>query len=555
MISKENIKTNILLTILLTIAMPIILGKFLHSYFHMVIISIPLHSAIEASGGVIAIVIAMIFYIKYSKNLVITHFNYSTIALLAMGIIDIFHASVMPGKMFVWLHSTAVFFGGIFFMSVWLKEIHVSKKVYSLIPIIFIIFPILFSLLSIYFSHLVPDMLNADKTFSTTANVLNIIGGLGFFIASLKFVLNYIKTQNTDEILFAGHTMLFGIAGVLFVSSVVWDMQWWLWHVLRLSAYIIAFYFLYSEYRNEIKEVEQTNEDLEMANEKIVEFLDIVDKNVITSTTDLEGNILSVSQAFCDISGYSKDELIGMNHNIVRHPDQSIKIYNVLWKTINSGKVWNGELLNRKKDGSGYWVAATVTPQFDSDGTLHCFTAVRQDITDKKNIEILSITDSLTNLYNRRYFNTTIEKEISRAKRDGKYLGFLMMDIDHFKLYNDTYGHQKGDIVLQEIGKVLTEYTQRASDFSFRLGGEEFGILFSGLNESDSLEFAQNVLKAIEDLKIEHKRNTASKYVTASAGLIIRKNEILLNCEETYLLADKLLYKAKEKGRNRVELI
>ena len=552
MLFKEKMKTNIALTIALTIIMPIVLGKFLNSYFPVTFKSIPLHSAIEVSGGVIAIVISMIFYVKYSNKIVLTHFNYATTALLAMGIIDIFHASVMPGKMFVWLHSTAVFFGGIFFMSVWLKEINVTKKVYTSIPIIFIAFSVVFSSFSIYFSDLIPEMLHQDKTFTTTANLLNIIGGFGFFIASIKFVRNYLRTQSIDEILLAGHTMLFGVAGVLFVSSVVWDLQWWLWHILRLLAYLIAFYFLYTEYRDEIKKVERVNEKLEIANKKIVTFLDIVDKNVITSTTDLSGRISSASQAFCNISGYSKKELLGKNHNIVRHSDMPSEIYKDLWETIKSGKVWNGELLNKRKDGTSYWVDTTITPQYDSAGKLYSFTAIRQDITDKKTIEILSITDSLTKLYNRRHFNVTFENEISRIKRDGKYLSFLMMDIDHFKLYNDTYGHQKGDHVLEKVGEVLNIHTKRASDFAFRLGGEEFGILFSGLNESDALHFAQTVIKSIEDLKIEHCKNSASKYVTASAGLIVSKSEMLRNSKEIYLLTDDLLYKAKQEGRNRV---
>jgi len=552
MLFKEKMKTNIALTIALTIIMPIVLGKFLNSYFPVTFKSIPLHSAIEVSGGVVAIVISMIFYVKYSNKIVLTHFNYATTALLAMGIIDIFHASVMPGKMFVWLHSTAVFFGGIFFMSVWLKEINVTKKVYTSIPIIFIAFSVVFSSFSIYFSDLIPEMLDQDKTFTTTANLLNIIGGFGFFIASIKFVRNYLRTQSIDEILLAGHTMLFGVAGVLFVSSIVWDLQWWLWHILRLLAYLIAFYFLYTEYRDEIKKVERVNEKLEIANKKIVTFLDIVDKNVITSTTDLSGRISSASQAFCNISGYSKKELLGKNHNIVRHSDMPSEIYKDLWETIKSGKVWNGELLNKRKDGTSYWVDTTITPQYDSAGKLYSFTAIRQDITDKKTIEILSITDSLTKLYNRRHFNVTFENEISRIKRDGKYLSFLMMDIDHFKLYNDTYGHQKGDHVLEKVGEVLNIHTKRASDFAFRLGGEEFGILFSGLNESDALHFAQTVIKSIEDLKIEHCKNSASKYVTASAGLIVSKSEMLRNSKEIYLLTDDLLYKAKQEGRNRV---
>ena len=552
MVSKNKVKTNIFFIVLLTIAIPILFGQFLNTYFPMKIVSIPFHSVLESAGGVIAIVISMIFYVKYIKNRVMTHFNYSTTALLAMGIIDMFHASVMPGDMFVWLHSSAVFFGGIFFMGVWLKEIRVSKKIYTVIPIVFIIFAFVFSLVSIYFSDLIPAMLNDDKSFSTTANILNIIGGIGFFIASLKFVLNYIKTQNIDEMLFTGMTMLFGIAGVLFVSSVVWDLQWWLWHVLRLFAYIVAFYFLYVEYRKEIYLVETTNEQLENANESITEYLDIVDKNVIASTTDLQGIITSASQAFCDISGYSKDELIGNSHDIVRHPDMYSKLYEDMWKTIKNGKQWSGEIKNVKKDGSEYWVDASISPHFDKKGSIIGYTAIRHDVTDKKIIETLAITDVLTGLYNRRHFNKIIVKEISRAKRDGKFVSFLILDVDYFKQYNDTYGHQKGDKVLEEIGIVLQKNTKRASDFAFRLGGEEFGILFSGLNESESLGFAEKVKDDIEALKIEHSANSASKYITASFGLVVQKGETTQSCEKTYLLADKLLYNAKESGRNRV---
>ncbi len=549
---NKSVNTNIVLTIVLTVVFPVVFGAFLQNTFTGTFISIPIHSTIEATGGIIAIVISMIFYIKYSKEHILTHFNYSTTALLAMGIIDIFHSSVMPGEMFVWLHSTAVFFGGIFFTSVWFKERKVSRQFYFLIPTIFLVFAILFSLLSIYFPDYIPQMINADKTFTTTANTLNIIGGIGFFIASLKFISNYKKTNNLNELLLTGHTMLFGIAGVLFVSSVVWDMQWWLWHILRLSAYVIAFYFLYLEYRDEINEVHKTNYELEIANKKIVKYLDIVDKYVITSTTDLKGTILNASQAFCDISGYSKDELIGKNHNIVRHEDMPKELFKELWTTIKSGKVWYGEVLNKRKDGTSYWVDTKITPQFDHNNTIYGFTSIRHDITDKKYIETLSITDVLTGLYNRRYFNKVIEDELNRAKRDKKHLSFLIMDVDNFKLYNDTYGHQKGDYVLQKIGQVLNERTLRTSDFAFRLGGEEFGIVFSNLDAKRSKEFAQNILYDIENLNIEHSKNSHYNHVTSSAGLVILNSNELTSAEELYISADKLLYKAKEDGRNRV---
>ncbi|WP_072680217.1 PAS domain-containing sensor histidine kinase [Arcobacter sp. LA11] len=113
----------------------------------------------------------------------------------------------------------------------------------------------------------------------------------------------------------------------------------------------------------------------------------IIDKNVIMSSTDASGKIISVSEAFCDISGYKEEELIGHMHNIVRHQDISSETYEELWKTIESGQVWKGELKNRRKDGSSYWVHVIITPNYDSNGNFKSYDAIRQDITSKKNLE------------------------------------------------------------------------------------------------------------------------------------------------------------------------
>ena len=114
--------------------------------------------------------------------------------------------------------------------------------------------------------------------------------------------------------------------------------------------------------------------------------LDIIDKYVIISQTDLDGIITNVSQAFCEISGYSKEELIGNSHNVIRHPDMSKKFYENMWETIGSGKVWKGEIKNKSKDGKSYWVSATIEPIFNGD-TMVGYTAIRQDISDHKELE------------------------------------------------------------------------------------------------------------------------------------------------------------------------
>ena len=170
----------------------------------------------------------------------------------------------------------------------------------------------------------------------------------------------------------------------------------------------------------------------------------------------------------------------------------------------------------------------------------------------KRALKELSITDEMTKLYNRRYFNEVFKKEFNRAKRENKSISFLMLDVDHFKLYNDVYGHQKGDNVLSKIGGVLNSFSKRAGDFAFRLGGEEFGIIFHENGAKQALKFANNLLKAVESLKIPHANNSASKFVTVSIGLVYKNIDKTTTVVTIYKEADDSLYEAKKSGRNRV---
>ena len=126
------------------------------------------------------------------------------------------------------------------------------------------------------------------------------------------------------------------------------------------------------------------------------------------------------------------------------------------------------------------------------------------------------------------------------------------MDIDHFKQYNDTYGHQMGDDTLIKVAKCIKDSLNRDDDTCFRLGGEEFGILFKSSNKENALNFANIVRENIENLHIEHTGNSASSYVTISMGLICKKASDIEGDDIAYKQADDLLYKAKESGRNKV---
>lgn len=163
-----------------------------------------------------------------------------------------------------------------------------------------------------------------------------------------------------------------------------------------------------------------------------------------------------------------------------------------------------------------------------------------------------SITDGLTGLYNRRYFDQIFGNEIQRAHREKLPLTFMMLDIDHFKKYNDHYGHAAGDQVIQSVAAHLKKYFQRPSDLVFRLGGEEFGILLHTSQAEPVLRLATEMIEAMKTLNIEHQDSDTMPYVTLSMGLVHYKDAPLMEPTSFYEHTDAKLYEAKEGGRNRV---
>ncbi len=291
-----------------------------------------------------------------------------------------------------------------------------------------------------------------------------------------------------------------------------------------------------------------------LTEEKIKNYLALINENLIVVSTNLDGYITEVSDAFCELVGYKKEEIIGKKHNIFKDPSVDNDVFKTLWETITKNEIYQGELKNIAKDGSVFWVKVKIIPLFDNQGVKKGYFAVKQNITDKKLIEELSITDELTKLYNRRHFNEYFKQELNRAKRDYNTLAFVMIDIDHFKLYNDTYGHQAGDEVLISVAKVLKQFSSRAGDNAFRIGGEEFGLILIADSSSAINEHLKRLRDAIEALSIEHKKNSVSKYVTASLGYVLIGQDNDLGVEDLYKRADSALYKAKENGRNQVVL-
>jgi len=292
--------------------------------------------------------------------------------------------------------------------------------------------------------------------------------------------------------------------------------------------------------------VNERTKELQDAKMEVDRYLSIVDRYVITSTTNLDGEIISASEAFCKISGYPKDELIGKKHSILRDPSMPTELFENLWETIKNGDDWSGEICNISKNGERYWVYANISPVFDEDGKIVAYTAIREDITDKKRIEELAITDRLTKIYNRIHLDKILNSELVRSSRYKTPFSVILLDIDKFKSVNDTYGHQVGDSVLKESAKILKN-SVREIDTLGRWGGEEFLVIAPNTDLEGARRLAEKLRVAMESFRFSVVGNKTGSFGVSSW----REGD----SEESLLKrADDALYLAKERGRNRVEV-
>lgn len=212
-----------------------------------IVIHEPIHSIVEISGCFIAIMVATVL-LFFIKDDVCPKRHYFAYALIAMGLLDGLHAAVSPGILFVWLHSVATFIGGGLFFLVWTNKFeHQSPKHWWIaIPVL------LFGILSIIFQQQLPAMIT-DGQFTPIARMLNIGGGLFFYLAVIKLIHHYLLSKDKTYLIFAIHCSLFGTAGFLFELSSIWDGAWWWWHFLRFVAYLILGEFVYIIYQKTSK--------------------------------------------------------------------------------------------------------------------------------------------------------------------------------------------------------------------------------------------------------------------------------------------------------------
>lgn len=171
-----------------------------------------------------------------------------------------------------------------------------------------------------------------------------------------------------------------------------------------------------------------------------------------------------------------------------------------------------------------------------------------------KKLKTLSMRDGLTNISNRRHFDDELDEQIKTSSKNNLGLSLIIIDIDHFKLYNDCYGHQQGDDCLIKVAQTLAKECRNDDDMAARYGGEEFVLLLPHTTEKDAKVIAERARKAVEKLKLEHKESDTSDHVTISLGIGSLNDNEKLDAKGLIEKADQALYKSKENGRNQTTL-
>ena len=269
--------------------------------------------------------------------------------------------------------------------------------------------------------------------------------------------------------------------------------------------------------------------------------------------TDLNASVEWVNQAFCDLTGYERDELIGQNPRVFQSGKHDPAFYREMWDTLTAGKVWRGEIINRRKDGKLSEEELIIAPVKNEKGEVHHYIGVKQGIAERKRLEEelrrQATTDMLTGLPNRRHFFDRAAGELARIKRGRTGVAaVIMFDIDHFKDINDAHGHAVGDEVLCSLADVTTASLRR-SDFPGRIGGEEFVVLLPETSKAQGYQFAERLRHMLEASLVE--TDVGDIRYTASFGLTTLRADDT-NIDVALARADQALYLAKAAGRNRV---
>lgn len=265
--------------------------------------------------------------------------------------------------------------------------------------------------------------------------------------------------------------------------------------------------------------------------------------------TDLKSDIVFVNAAFSQMTGYSESDVVGKNARMLQSGMQPPSFYERLWKTLLAGQPFRETFVNRRKDGRLFYEEATISPVFDNHGEPLYYFLIGRDVTElvekTRTYEEEAYRDALTGLYNRRKLDAVLEQKLRAPETAWRPFSLVVIDIDDFKSINDGYGHDAGDRVLKELGRLL-EANLRRDDLVARWGGEELVIVL----ESDAGR-AAIVADKLRATLADHEFDPRFR-ITVSMGISESRRDD--SADTLFKRADEAVYVSKQQGKNRVSV-
>ena len=270
--------------------------------------------------------------------------------------------------------------------------------------------------------------------------------------------------------------------------------------------------------------------------------------------TDAHGIIEYVNPKFSEITGYQLDEVVGSTPAILKSEDTDGRVHRELWQTIRAGKEWWGELRNLRKDGEAYWSKEHISPITNSRGKVSHYIAIIEDVTEARRINekvsYQATHDALTDLINRGEFERILSELVESQASGTMHHALCFLDLDQFKVVNDTAGHVAGDELLRQLGRMLKNRL-RQGDILARLGGDEFAILMEHCSAEQARHKSEEIRGWVEQFRFPWEDNTFA--VGVSIG-ITEINAATTSSLDALKRADMACYAAKDAGRNRIHI-